>query len=123
MGHRLAISVAEGNRLKDPLPGRPGQSGWVARDTRRFLDAVLYVAKTGIPWRDLPDRFGPWGTVYKRFDRWSRKGTRAAVFAALPDPDRGWLILDSTVIRAHPCSAGAHIKSTGSVDMWGWCWG
>jgi transposase len=113
MAPRHAISDADWNRIQDLLPGRPGQTGWVARDNRRFLDAVLYVAKTGIPWRDLPERFGPWGTVYKRFDRWSRKGTWAAVFAALQDPDLEWLILDSTVIRAHPCAAGAPKKRTG----------
>jgi transposase len=113
MAHRHAISDADWNRIKDLLPGRPGQTGWVARDNRRFVDAVLFVARTGIPWRDLPDRFGPWGTVYKRFDRWSRKGTWAAVFAALQDPDLEWLILDSTIIRAHPCAAGAPKKRTG----------
>jgi transposase len=113
MGHRHAISDADWDRVKDLLPGRPGQTGWVARDNRRFLDAVLYVAKTGIPWRDLPERFGAWGTVWKRFDRWSRKGTWAAVFVALQDPDLEWLILDSTVIRAHPSAAGAKKKRTG----------
>ena len=107
MGHRHAMSDADFDRIQDLLPGRPGQTGWVGRDNRRFVDAVLYVAKTGIPWRDLPERFGPWGTVWKRFDRWSRKGTWAAVFAALQDPDLEWLILDSTVIRAHPSAAGA----------------
>lgn len=110
MGHRHAISDAAWSRIENLLPGRPGQLGWVAADNRLFLDAILYVAKTGIPWRDLPNRFGTWGTVYKRFDRWSRKGTWRVVFEALQDPDLEWLILDSTVIRAHPCAAGASKK-------------
>ena len=110
MGHRHAITDAAWDRIKDLLPGRPGQTGWLGRDNRLFVDAVLYVAKTGIPWRDLPERFGRWPAVYKRFDRWCRKGTWGAVFAALQDPDLEWLVLDSTVIRAHPCAAGASKK-------------
>ena len=113
MAHRHAISDADFERIKHLLPGRAGQTGWIARDNRRFLDAVLFVAKTGIPWRDLPERFGPWGTAWKRFDRWCRKGTWVVVFTALQDPDLEWLILDSTVIRAHPCAAGAKKKRTG----------
>ncbi len=104
---RHAIADADWDRIKDLLPGRPGQPGWVAKDNRLFLDAVLWIAKTGVPWRDLPERFGNWNSVWKRFDRWSRKGTWKLVFEALQDPDLEWLILDSTVIRAHPHAAGA----------------
>ena len=57
---RHAISDADWDRIKDLLPGRPGQPGWRAADNRRFIDAVLWIARTGAPWRDLPDRFGPW---------------------------------------------------------------
>lgn len=110
MRHRHAISVGDWDRIKDLLPGRPGQSGWLAEDNRRFMDAVLWIAKTGAPWRDLPERLGKWNSVWKRFDRWARKGTLQMVFEALQDPDLEWLILDSTVIRAHPCAAGAQKK-------------
>lgn len=113
MGHRHAISDEDFARIEHLLPGRPGDTGWVAADNRRFLDAILYVAKTGVPWRDLPDRFGNWNSVWRRFDRWARKGTWARVFEALQDPDLEWLILDSTVIRAHPHAAGAKKKSMG----------
>jgi transposase len=109
---RHAISDADWERVKDLLPGRPGQSGWLGRDNRLFLDAVLWLAKTGAPWRDLPERFGNWNSVWRRFRRWAQKGTWQAVFAALQDPDLEWLILDSTVIRAHPCAAGAPKKRT-----------
>ena len=112
MPPRHAISDDNWERIKDLLPGRPGQPGWLATDNRRFLNAVLWIAKTGAPWRDLPTRFGHWNSVWKRFDRWASKGTWAAVFAALQDPDLEWLILDSTVIRAHPCAAGAKKKRT-----------
>ena len=110
MGHRHAISDADFDRIKHLLPGRPGQTGWLAEDNRRFIDAVLYVARTGVPWRDLPERLGSWNSVWKRFDRWCRKGTWRRIFGALHDPDLEWFIMDSTVIRAHPCAAGAKKK-------------
>lgn len=110
MRPRHAISDDNWDRIKDLLPGRPGQIGWLATDNRQFINAILWIAKTGSPWRDLPARFGPWNSVWKRFDRWAQKGTWATVFAALQDPDLEWLILDSTVIRAHPCAAGAKKK-------------
>jgi transposase len=112
---RHAISDADWDRVKDLLPGRPGQTGWQAKDNRLFLDAVLWIAKTGAPWRDLPERFGLWNSVWKRFDRWAKKGTWQVVFEALQDPDLEWLILDSTVIRAHPCAAGAGKKRTAAA--------
>jgi transposase len=113
MGHRHAISDDDFARIDHLLPGRPGDTGWVAEDNRRFIDAVLYVAKTGVPWRDLPERFGNWNSVWRRFGRWARKGTWGRVFEALQDPDLEWLILDSTVVRAHPHAAGAKKKRTG----------
>ena len=58
MLHRHVISDADWERIKDLLPGRPGQPGWVAEDNRMFIDAVLWILKTGAPWRDLPVRFG-----------------------------------------------------------------
>ena len=115
MRHRHAITDADWDRIKDLLPGRPGQSGWLAADNRRFIDAVLWIAKTGAPWRDLPERLGRWNSVWRRFDRWARKGTWVRVFEALQDPDLEWLILDSTVVRAHPCAAGAEKKWTEPV--------
>ena len=63
MPHRHAISDADWDRIKDLLPGRPGQTGWLAKDNRLFIDAVLWIAKTGAPWRDLPERFGNWNSV------------------------------------------------------------
>ncbi len=111
MLHRHAISDADWDRINDLLPGRPGQPGWVAKDNRLFLDAVLWIAKTGAPWRDLPERFGKWNSVWKRFDRWARKGVWQQVFTALQDPDLEWLILDATVIRAHQHAAGARKKT------------
>jgi transposase len=109
---RHAISDADWDRIKHLLPGRPGQHGGVAEDNRRFIDAVLYVARTGIPWADLPERFGNWNSAWRRFDRWAKAGRWDPILAALRDPDLDVLILDSTAVRAHPCAAGAKKSGT-----------
>jgi transposase len=104
---RHAISDEHWERIKDFLPGQEGDPGVTAKDNRLFVDAVLWIAKTGAQWRDLPERFGLWNSVWKRFDRWARKGIWDRIFRELQDPDLEWLILDSSVIRAHQHAAGA----------------
>jgi len=111
MRHRHAISDEHWERIKDLLPGKPGDPGVTAKDNRLFVDAVLWIAKTGAPWRDLPERFGNWYNVWKRFSRWAKKGVWQRVFETLQDPDLEWLILDSTVVRAHQHAAGAPKKT------------
>jgi transposase len=113
MGRRHEIADADWDRVRHLLPGQPGQHGGVAEDNRRFINAVLYVAKTGIPWRDLPERLGNWNSQWRRFDRWAKAGRFAAVAAALADPDLDVLILDSTVVRAHASAAGSKKSGTG----------
>ena len=110
MGRRHAVSDADWSRIEGVLPGRPGQPGWTCPDNRLFVDAVLDVAKAGMPWRDPPDRFGTWNSVWRRFGRWAREGVWVRIFEALQDPDTEWLLLDSAVVRAHPCAAGASKK-------------
>ena len=112
MGRRHAISDADWARVKDLLPGQRGRHGGVADDNRRFLDAVLWIARTGAPWRDLPERLGDWNSPWRRFDRWAAKGRWEALAAVFRDPDSDVLVLDSTVVRAHPCAAGAKKKGT-----------
>jgi len=104
---RHAISDEDWERIGVFLPGQSGQHGGVAKDNRLFIDAVLYVARTGIPWEDLPARFGKWNSVWRRFDRWATKGRWDSILAALRDPDLDILILDSSAVRAHACAAGA----------------
>jgi transposase len=114
MLHRHAIRDEDWERIKDLLPGLAGRRGRPAKDNRLFVDAVLWIAKTGAPWRDLPERFGNWNSVWRRFDRWARKGIWRKVFDAFQDPDLEWIVLDSTVIRAHPHAAGARKNPDGS---------
>ncbi len=116
MHHRHAIRDEDWDRIQDLLPGRAGLPGVTAQDNRLFIDAVLWIGKTGAPWRDLPERFGNWNSIWRRFDRWARKGVWRKVFKHLQDPDLEWLILDSTIIRAHPHAAGAKKKVTGAGD-------
>ena len=103
---RHEIPDDQWERIRDLLPGQPGDPGVTARDNRRFINAVLWIAKTGAPWRDLPRRLGKWNSAWRRLDRWAAKGVWERVLQALQDPDLEWLILDSTVIRAHQHAAG-----------------
>lgn len=103
---RYEISDDPWNRIKFLLPGQPGDPGVTAADNRLFINAVLWIARTGAPWRDLPERFGNWNSAWRRFDRWVRKGVWERVFRELQDPDLEWMFLDSTVIRAHCDAAG-----------------
>jgi transposase len=109
---RHAIADADWDRIKHLLPGQPGQHGGVAQDNRRFLDAVLWIARTGAAWADLPDRLGHGNSQWRRFDRWAKAGRWDPILAALRDPDLDVLILDSTAVRAHPCAAGAKKSGT-----------
>jgi transposase len=103
---RHEISDEAWNRIKDHLPGKEGDPG-VTADNRLFINAVLWIDKTGAPWRDLPERFGNWNSVWRRFARWATKGVWERVYRELQDDDVRWLLLDSTVIRAHQHAAGA----------------
>jgi transposase len=99
-------------RIEAMLPGQAGDRGVTAKDNRLFVDAVLWIARTGSPWRDLPAEFGPWNSVYKRCSRWSEAGVWHRVFAKLAkDADFEEVFLDSTIIRAHQHAAGAPQKT------------
>jgi transposase len=113
MLRRHEISDSDWERIKHLLPGQPGQHGGIAQDNRCFINAVLWIARTGAPWRDLPERLGNWNSQWRRFDRWAKKGRLKLIAEVLRDPELDILILDSTVIRAHACAAGSKKSGTG----------
>src|SRR5215470_8895676 len=111
MLRRHAISDEHWERIKDFLPGQKGDPGVTAKDNRLFVDAVLWIARTGAGWRDLPERFGDGNTTFQRFNRWAKSGVWAKVMETLGgDADLEYLLIDSTVIHAHQHAAGAEKK-------------
>jgi transposase len=105
---RYALRDDQWDRIKDLLPGREGWVGVTAKDNRLFVEAVLYRYRAGIPWRDLPERFGARKKVHTRFCRWARTGVRERIFRHLAgEADDEYAMIDSTVVRAHRHSAGA----------------
>ena len=107
---RHKMTEAQWARIKDLLPpekkahgGRPGKSN------RQMINAILYWLNTGMPWRDLPERYGPWQSVYSRFRRWTLAGVWENVLSALIEQDlvdETTLMLDSTTIKVHQHASG-----------------
>jgi transposase len=110
---RLLLTDAIWDRLAKALVGLKSRAGAPPKQSdRNFIEAVLYLARTGEPWRDLPERFGKWDAVYQRFRRWEKAGRWRALFERLPADlqEVHTIFFDSSVIRAHPHAAGAPQK-------------
>jgi transposase len=104
--------------LLEPLMPKARKSA--RQDDRKIMNAIFYVLRTGMPWRDLPDRYGPYTTVYNRFNRWSRRGVWKNIFDTLAAKSHDSLyLIDSTIVKAHRAAAGAkggrRTKRSGSV--------
>ena len=113
MARRFEMTEEQWDRIAHLLPGKPGDPGATARDNRLFVDAVLWIARTGAGWRDLPERFGPWQTVYHRFCTMRRDGTIDRILGRLQARlnaegliDAELFCIDGTVIRASRAAAG-----------------
>ena len=113
MSRRYSLRDDQWKRIEDLLPGREGSVGVTAKDNRLFVEAVLYRYRAGIPWRDLPQRFGDFRIVHTRFSRWARTGVWESVFKHLAqEADNEYAMIDATIVRAHQHSAGAQKKAS-----------
>jgi len=107
---RLLMSDEEWAIFAPFVTDNRSRGGRPPRDHRRNLDGIFWIGRTGSAWRDLPEEFGPWNSVYRQFRRWTLSGVWDVILEALTeaDPDAAALqMIDSTIIRAHHCAAGA----------------
>ncbi len=105
---RLTLSDDQWRRVAPLLPGKEGDPGRSGENNRMFLEAVLWVARVGAPWRDLPEDFGKWNSVFQRFRRWALKGVFERVFTILSgEPDFEYALIDGTLVRVHQHGTGA----------------
>jgi transposase len=109
MTERHALSDEEWKLLEGLIPSGRGRPGGNARV---FISALMWIATTGSPWRDLPSSFGAWSLVYQRFFYWCKKDWIEAIFDGVQEPDLEEVMMDSSCCRAHQASAGAR-KSSG----------
>lgn len=113
---RHALTDAQWRRLNRVLPSQKAGPAAIRGD-RLFIEAVLFRARTGLPWRDLPERFGPWKSVYNRFSNWAKKGHWATIFRELQlEVDETGSIVDGSVVRAHQDAAGG--KGGSKAMLW-----
>jgi transposase len=97
--------------IRNELPGRPGSVGVTAGNNRRFVDAVIHRYRTGIPWRDLPESFGDWNNIHRRWSRWAKSGVWGSILGLLSTAaDNEYAMIDSSIVRAHQHSTGAKKK-------------
>lgn len=105
---RRVLTDDQWARIEGMLPGREGLPGRSGADNRLFVDAVLWMAYNAARWRDLPPEFGKWTSVHARFRRWSLAGVWENLFKALTqDPDFEYILIDSTICKAHADATGA----------------
>ena len=107
MFKRYELTDAQWRRIEDLLPGKASDPGRTGADNRLFVNAVLWVLRSGAPWSDLPERYGKWKSVHKRFMRWAITGVWESVFESLTrDHDNQYLMLDATLVRSHTIFRG-----------------
>ena len=105
---RFLVGDAAWEKVAPLLPGKASDPGATARDNRLFLEAVLWMVRTGAPWRDLPEMFGNWNSVFRRFSRWAQTSIFEQLFQVLSgDPDFEYALIDGTIIRVHQHGTGA----------------
>jgi transposase len=113
---RYELSTEQWKKIKDFLPGKVGDRGRSGQDNRNFVNAVLWILRSGARWSDLPTRYGKYKTVHKRFCRWAAKEIWEQIFQHLThDKDNEYLMIDSTIVKAHQQAATFKKK----VRLWG----
>ena len=118
MAKRYELTAAQWKRLEPLLPGKAGDPGRTAADNQLFVNGVLWVLRSGAHWCDLPERYGKWKSLHQRFARWARAGVWERVFEALiDDADNEYLMLDTTLVRAHQQAATG--KGGTKTRLWG----
>ena len=104
---RLLLKDHQWERQQPHLPGKPGDPGLPGADSRLFVEAVLWLVRTGVPWRDLSASFGNWNSIFVCFSRWSKDAVWDRLLAAMADDaDAEYIMIDSTIVRAHQHAAG-----------------
>ena len=105
---RFVLTDAQWAKMEPHCLGKPRDPGRSGKDNRLFVEAVLWIARTGSPWRDLPAEFGKWNTVYTRYNSWTKAGVFARIFAACSDdPDMEYAMIDATIVKVHRHGQGA----------------
>ena len=118
MAKRYELSDEQWWKIADLVPGKVSDPGRTGDDNRRFVNGVLWVLRSGAHWHDLPPRYGKYKSVHKRFTRWARAGVWERVFDSLTaDPDNDYLMLDSSLVRAHQQAATG--KGGTGTRLWG----
>jgi len=119
MSRRHELTDEQWERLKDLLPPQKPHTGRPSHDHRTMVNGMLWIARTGAPWRDLPERYGKWPSVYSRFQRWRKAGVWARLLSELQQlgdqrSELNWEIhfVDGSIVRAHQHAAGAKKHST-----------
>lgn len=108
MSRRYELTTAEWNRVKELLPPeRSGKKGRPRKDNRNMLNAMLWIVRSGCQWRELPEYYGSWQSVYARFRKWEKDGIFEAVFKELnSDADMEYISIDSTSVKVHESANG-----------------
>ena len=105
---RFVISDRSWALIEPLVPGTHRTCGVTAKDTRFFLEAVLWKVRVGAPWRDLPPAFGPWNSVFRRFRRWAQAHVFERIFEEVSgDPDFDYALIDGTIVNVHQKATGA----------------
>ena len=105
---RTVLSDTQWQKMEQYCLGKSGDPGRTGADGRTFIEAVLWIARTSSPWRDLPEEFGKWNSVFARFRYWATRGVFKKIFDAVSeDPDMEYAIVDATIVHVHRHGHGA----------------